>query len=309
MLGRLRMDADECIQEFKGISKKLFSGSRVFSRRWLDRKKYDTSLFEAECKRVIQSYPTWNDHTLPGDDSFFCPRGVCQTIVIVTRRSSKSQDVDSSYAFRTYQDSAVPKLAEYQGERSERTENIGEKPFKGLRIWHVARAATAGPTYFKAMNIQGKDYIDGGFMLNNPTVEIYGEVLAVNERVETVVSIGTGTLRQSKAEFFKFGPLNFISRLRTVKKLMGLSMDSESGHDAMRSLAKSNDTGYYRLNIPLDSKEWRLDSWRKRRERVFKHLEMVVDKHLGRPEVVEELQECASVLIERRRSRALNTLQ
>lgn len=176
-----------------------------------------------------------------------------------------------------------------------------------LTIWEVARAVVAAPKIFKAMKIGGHLFIDGGFMSNNPSVEIFGDVLGANGRVDTLVSLGTGNLGKSKADFFKPGVFGLVTpHVRTVTKLRGVSTDGEYAHEAMQRLADSIRTEYYRFNVILDRKEWRLDSWRKPRTSVFKHLERIVDNHLKQPGVRDSLRDCAKTLVERRRLRAFD---
>jgi patatin-like phospholipase/acyl hydrolase len=37
-----------------------------------------------------------------------------------------------------------------------------------IKIWEAARATSAAPTYFKAMEVNGHKLIDGGLGANNP---------------------------------------------------------------------------------------------------------------------------------------------
>ncbi|KAJ8129286.1 hypothetical protein O1611_g4345 [Lasiodiplodia mahajangana] len=283
MLGRLRMDVDSCIDEFEAISNKLFSPTRLFSWRWFNRKKFDTHLFEEQCRRVIKAHPIVGG-TGDQEESFPSPRDVCQT--------SDYLAVEQSYLFRTYQNPFVAG---------------GSREVCGPPIWQVARATSAMPAYFKAMPIAGNDFIDGAFMRNNPSVKIYREVKGIAGHVDTLVSLGTGSLGTAKVGLFKPGFFSVIvPHIRTASKLRGYSRNSEFVHAEMQAITKYAKNSYYRFNAPLDRREWRLYSWTKPRDGVFKHLRAIVEEHLQHPDVQDDLRDCARELAERRRLRALD---
>jgi predicted acylesterase/phospholipase RssA len=177
---------------------------------------------------------------------------------------------------------------------------------KSLPAWQVARATSAAPRIFKPMKIKGKNYVDGGVMSSNPSSEIFGEVFGQGQKVSLLVSLGTGVPTQSKEEFFKPGYFGVRVPVRNAKLLMGFSMDGQSVHKAMQGLMKSLETEYFRFNVPLDAKEWRLDSWTKSRKTAFDHLEQITNMHLKQADVKKSLQECAAVLVERRRLRSMD---
>jgi uncharacterized protein len=70
---------------------------------------------------------------------------------------------------------------------------------KDFRLWEIARATSAAPTYFEPAQIRtrsGKtrDLIDGGVYANNPAMEAYVAARRIfpNERDIVLVSLGTG---------------------------------------------------------------------------------------------------------------------
>lgn len=183
-----------------------------------------------------------------------------------------------------------------------------------LPIWQVARATSAAPTIFTPMRMYHKnvigvpyeDYVDGGVMTNNPSSEIYSEVIGHGKTVSTLVSLGTGIPKQRKKDFFKPGYFGVkVGFKRLSKQMMGFSLDGESAHEAMQSFMKSVDTEYYRFNVSLKAKMWHLDSWHSSRMSAFPELERRTEAYM-QEEVKEWLRACAETLVKRRKLRKLD---
>ena len=68
-----------------------------------------------------------------------------------------------------------------------------DDPF-GAKIWEVARATSAAPTFFLPIKIRGVTYGDGGTGWNNPTYEAINEAhdLWPDRPIGCLVSLGTG---------------------------------------------------------------------------------------------------------------------
>jgi hypothetical protein len=84
MLGRLRMDIDECIDTFLRIIKLTFGNPRAFSIRtfplFYSRAKYNHKALEKEMQDVVRKISI---DGLGGNDSFLQPDQVmCRTSVI-----------------------------------------------------------------------------------------------------------------------------------------------------------------------------------------------------------------------------------
>jgi hypothetical protein len=71
MLGHLRMNADQAILEFKEISERMFSPSRLISMNWFAKKRNNTRLFEALCKKTVNKYSN--------NEYFSSPPNKCKT--------------------------------------------------------------------------------------------------------------------------------------------------------------------------------------------------------------------------------------
>ena len=166
------------------------------------------------------------------------------------------------YLFRTYKNLHLSKNPR------ERTLDRNPAMAHDIPIWQVARATSAAPTYFKPPNIDGLEYLDGGFgNTNNPSVEIYNEVRTMNnnakESASIVISVGTG--KNNKISRFTKGNKpgsRFFNYLNFAKKW---ASESETQHEAMiREQRKFGFMRYYRLNVEEGLDEMKLDEWRTR---------------------------------------------
>ena len=93
-------------------------------------------------------------------------------------------------------------MRSYRHPKSRRPEPLRRNPETGNNhlVWQVARATSAVPLYFKAVNSEEGDetseLIDSGFGANNPSEEAYRSVKQLysnNPRaVSVLVSVGTG---------------------------------------------------------------------------------------------------------------------
>ena len=135
-------------------------------------------------------------------------------------------------------------------------------------IWQVARATSAAPTYFKPVEIDNIEYLDGGFGANNPCLEMYYEVRKMNNNAQKsakfILSVGTG--RNKSDSRFKGGGLSrYWNYIIFARKW---ASESESTHEEMTKkrddLQESDRFDYYRLNVESGLNLMKLDEWRSR---------------------------------------------
>jgi patatin-like phospholipase/acyl hydrolase len=94
-----------------------------------------------------------------------------------------------------------------------------EHPGEDILMWQSCMATTAAPTFFKAFDLNGIKYIDGGVHSNNPAMCALAEAIKLwpGEQVK-LLSIGTGSaMRHSDLSFTgKFGVVRWLRPLLDV---------------------------------------------------------------------------------------------
>ena len=185
------------------------------------------------------------------------------TRVVIAYQKQKSGDPEKPYLFRTYDN--------LHRSDDERLRKWDRNPAQAhdVPIWKVARATAAAPTYFKPMEIDGLEYLDGGFGANNPCDEIYAEVKKMNNNakrcVHVILSLGTG--KNMKLRRFKGN--GFWRYLNYMKFARKWAADSERTHEKMANaeneLGVNDRFHYFRLNVEEGLGSMKLDEWRARR--------------------------------------------
>jgi uncharacterized protein len=116
----------------------------------------------------------------------------------------------------------------------------------------VVRASSAAPTYFNPVDIEGKQYIDGGVVSNNPAMCAYAEAKNLYKTQASdmfVLSLGTGTKVDSYSGMHKW------FKFKWVNPLIELMMGADSGvvHYQLSQIYNSIDKqdNYYRITDTL----------------------------------------------------------
>lgn len=143
-------------------------------------------------------------------------------------------------------------------------------------IHQAARATSAAPKLFSAQYVYGKRWIDGANGHNNPALlaQAEAERLWPNRKIDAIVSIGTGTLRD-------------ISAKNPKRACVGQTTGSHSVHSSMEEL---NETAgnYYRFDVPELGSDVDIGAWGK-----MEYIERRTKKYLGTEEVQALLRHCA----------------
>ena len=264
MLGRLRMNIDDCISDYEILGGKVFGHSRWVHLRsplWFPRDKYNHKNLQNVIKDVVD-HRVPKIHKFPGGQNFAFDENRCRTVVLSyqqqTNEEAKQAGVERVYLFRTYKNLHQSETA--QGRETDR--NPG--PAHDIPIWRVARATSAAPGYFKPMKIRKLAYLDGGFGTNNPCEEIFEEVRKMNNHTENcasiIVSVGTG-IDKEWGRFKKLGPSRFINFLNVARKW---ASDSQEAHVRMVNRSQGAPFKYVRLNVEDGIGPMKLDEWRVR---------------------------------------------
>ncbi|KAG8532208.1 uncharacterized protein KY384_003849 [Bacidia gigantensis] len=271
MLGRLRMSVDECIEEYRALGDEVFGKRRIFHLRsippiWLPREKYNHKNLEAVIQDLVKrKVPKIG--RFPGGRNFEFDENRCRVVVVAYQENPES-GTEQTYLFRTYKNLRKP------SDPGQAILYRNPGPADDIEIWKVARATSAAPSYFKEMTIEDLKYLDGGFGANNPCLEIYQEILNINNDNENclgcILSIGTGKndekRLQSQAGFRESLKLGLGKYIRFENFARKWASESEAPHRAMLSnWRKSNEAfKYCRLNVVDGLARMKLDEWRRR---------------------------------------------
>jgi hypothetical protein len=141
-----------------------------------------------------------------------------------------------------------------RGERWDCDADCEDKNDKDFRLWEIARATSAAPTYFEPVRIQARsgrkrELIDGGVYANNPAMAAYvaARRLFPGERDILLVSLGTGEDRHP-FDFAKAKNWGLIEWARPLFKVL-LGGLSDSVDYQLRQLLPS---GYVRITKSFD---------------------------------------------------------
>lgn len=191
----------------------------------------------------------------------------------------------------------------------------------------VARATSAAPIYFDSVDINGKNFVDGGFGCNNPSVEAIfevGQIYRQNSKnkkqsqhkddeeienpIDLLLSIGSGT-RQPRQFPIGKGLRRTSAWLREVSRKIS---DTESTHALVQEMYKTMHTpsSYYRFNVgegvghvPLD--EWKITGriGKEKTNKTLAYIEAETFKYLDQAEIQASVLSCAQKLVRLRRWR------
>lgn len=179
-------------------------------------------------------------------------------------------------------------------------------------IWQVARATSAAPLYFKAVEMKPDDkdseFIDGGFGANNPSEEVYQSVgqLSNSQRgaIATLVSIGTGkSSKRGSNPKAGYGLYRHYANI-AIK----WASQSEATHVRMDGRTRSDNTDYFRLNVEEGLGKVKLDTWKGRKgDQTLKLIRTKTTDYLQSEDVKAIIRTVAESLVRTRRSRASQT--
>lgn len=231
---------------------------------------------------------------------------------------------DVPYLFRTYDPPHWTRDDVYEKLRSDPEHHPSAIP-----LHKVARATAAAPAYFRPVRIlpahrgiplPAMRFKDGGFGCNNPSEEAYHDVVeahgGLSKNIGPFVSIGTGIgkfrLFSSQKGNFRDVCANAIAALKrpTLTTLADKSVSYLSNFDRVKRFP------YYRFDGGEVLGEIAMDEWKthksKRRSReqqqsggkTLEDIGRAVEAYLARKDVQVKLEDCARLLVQRRRLRS-----
>ncbi len=200
----------------------------------------------------------------------------------------------SRHIFRSYSNSPWP----YQ--------KPDPRPAADCQLWEVARATSATPGYFSAVNIDGESFVDGGLGTNNPTREAWTEIHVSRTSPSPkplIISIGSGLGPQSNASRFpSLAPNTIITRMQAGRSTATIAEDV---HETMQRASEAQDVDYFRFHVTSGLEDLALDTWRVKETqggRIFETIDTITlqtENYLQQKDVAEELRRCAQRIVNR----------
>ncbi|OIW24045.1 FabD/lysophospholipase-like protein [Coniochaeta ligniaria NRRL 30616] len=250
MLGRLRMDVNDCIQQYFIICNRIFRPHKYLSH-------YSAERFEKAINDVIKKHckchppECQHPHTHKfrqydylerdeGDANAYV-NGTCKVAVLTQRKAHGKGQPDTVYMMRSYNHRWR------QGHSTHSSLNRGQVDSSTLKIWEACRATAAAPLFFDKILIEGRWHIDGGVGDNNPSTHAWNEASELSRtknngtnKVAMVVSIGTGMTEP----YTKFGGL--LSLAQYARKAI---TETEKAHENTRNFAHLVNADYFRFDV------------------------------------------------------------
>ncbi|RPA75823.1 hypothetical protein BJ508DRAFT_331734 [Ascobolus immersus RN42] len=181
MLGRLKMDVDQCIKEYESLMDVVFGKRRSrlpVSFRGDTKARFDAKSLQKAVQDVIRRQGQGVDDLLNDKGGSGCRVFVCATAAsgsMVVRLRSYDSPIH---------DPVAP---------------------KGVKIYEAALATAAAPSFFDRVALDGSKYVDGALGANNPIEELESEArkiwcggsdlsqgLSLEGLSKCIVSLGTG---------------------------------------------------------------------------------------------------------------------
>jgi len=199
----------------------------------------------------------------------------------------------------------------------------------------VGRATSAAPTYFSPVKIPVPDekgggkkvvrFKDGGFGSNNPSFEIYNDVVrkhgGYSKNIGVFVSVGTGfsELRMFGEEGLTRAGTRFREFYANLKAARKMASRTQGAHEAMEGHAFRDNKvifAYSRFDGGKELGKIKIDEWKSNRlsnlvkgkqtvsgGTTLQNIEKAVKIYLSDPKVQNELDDRAKILVLRRRLR------
>ncbi|KAI6817961.1 hypothetical protein KC340_g7533 [Hortaea werneckii] len=258
-------------------------------RRHLKYYQFSHRKLEDVIKRVVERNRLASDESSDGMTLMTDPtpdvdrkRPYCRSAVVSLQRKQGSRD--QIHLFRSYVHLASTRDSRSVGD-SARICNPNDQ--ERVFIWEAARATSAAPHYFKEINIQGYQYMDGGLVENNPSCEAWREASAMHRNrcspecqinaehrnsqakrhhhcnaadsesgISNFISIGTG--KGASRTFFS--NKNFMHKIvKLIKRSLNGMTDPEPNHDRMMDLTTHTEVYYARLNVDSGLENMKMD--------------------------------------------------
>jgi predicted acylesterase/phospholipase RssA len=187
-----------------------------------------------------------------------------------------------------------------------RTYPFEQDYFPNCTIWEAGRATTAAPTFFEAISIDNRKYVDGALQINNPVMQAVTEGMVAfgkARRIGCVLSIGTGmspnrSLRDNEGIG---GNVRSIMNLGT--SLLKMATNSELTHLKVEAMNKTKRLAdqYFRfsagIGIPsADEPDWEKTMIKLDDAGGMPKFKKMTEEYLRGAQVNEQILDCAKQL-------------
>jgi len=178
---------------------------------------------------------------------------------------------------------------------------------KDWRIWNVARATSAAPTYFNSIEMGEKTFLDGGIGANNPSFVALREIMQMEENTRPClfVSIGTGR-SEGEGNIGEPIPRRGLRKLMRLKNIFqNYALNSEIIHEAIAFTTLAARIHYHRFNVTGALSDIELDEWKPSvgGSDTLQNIKQHTDRYLREPEAMKGLLNCAHTLVNLRNER------
>ncbi|KAL8898562.1 MAG: hypothetical protein Q9207_006638 [Kuettlingeria erythrocarpa] len=267
MLGRLKMDIDECISCYTELMRKIFATrtSRIpVPWRGKSEGRFDSSTLRSAIEEVITKYGFSKREPLEERNAPGCKVFVCATASETTN---------------------ITLLKSYT-------------PREGLNIsstiCEAALATSATTSFFQPVHIGARKFVDGALRANNPAEEVEKEARSIwydprvefNSLVKCFVSIGTGHLGKKPIE-------DNAAKFLATKTLVDIVTETESTADSFinRWRQQHEAKRYFRFSVHQGLQDVSLEEHNKQGT-----IEAATYEYVGHTEQKSRVRDCVQNL-------------
>lgn len=286
MLGRLKMDIDQCISAYLSLSDKIFQKKR--HRVTVNGKiqgRFDSDALERAVKGVIVGAGFQADSLLKDAPDSECKVCVnCASCAYLRLRLSNKSHRFVCATSKETNDTVC--LTSYKSPRG------NTDLLNSVKIWEACRATSAASSFFDPIAIGRfkEEFVDGATGANNPVMELWNEaqLLAGLEPLESnlqcLVSIGTGipSLKPFQDDVLHIG-----------ETLIAIATETEQTAERFRrdKAYLDNDSRYFRFNVVRGLEEIGLEESAKAKE-----IAAATRRYVTSQETFKQMQKCAENL-------------
>lgn len=266
MLGRLKMDVDECINAYNKLSSQAFTRKAFLpiDKHGNLKERFDSKQLELALKSAVMDRGYDQDTLLKDPDTS------CRVVLCATQG-----ETGKTVALRSYVNA-----------------RDSSELYNTASIWEAGRATSAASTFFDPITIgpNRQTFLDGATGSNNPIRHLWVEAQDVwssrplEDQIGCVVSIGTGVPKAVKPR------TNMIGGLKYVKENV-LDTEQDENEFAQEHPSFVTNDQYFRFNVPDGLAKIGLEKVGKINEIVD-----ITQHHLAKNTVRGQVQTCAGSL-------------